>query len=61
MKLTVSIPTVLGEKLHQLALRDLRPIAMQAEYMLCRAIRRAQCQVKPAPSLRAEKDTTDAD
>ena len=42
MKLTISLPTVIGEKLHALAQQELRPIALQAEYMLTQAIKRAR-------------------
>ena len=42
MKLTISLPTVIGDKLHALAQQDLRPIALQAEYMLTQAIKRAR-------------------
>lgn len=43
MRLQISLPTDIAEKLHQLALQELRPIALQAEYMLCHAVRRARC------------------
>jgi hypothetical protein len=44
MRLQVYLPTDIAEKLHQLALQELRPIALQAEYMLCRAVQRARCK-----------------
>ena len=47
MRLQVSLPTDIAEKLHQLALQDLRPIALQAEYMLCRAVQWARCKPEP--------------
>ena len=46
MKLTISLPTVIGEKLYALAQQELRPIALQAEYMLTQAIKRAR--LKPS-------------
>lgn len=59
MRLQVSIPTDIAEKLHKLALQELRPIALQAEYMLCRAIQRAHCKQSP-PAHTVPQEVADA-
>jgi len=57
MRLQISLPTAIAEKLHKLALQELRPIALQAEYMLTRAIQRARCQpASPPPPTPLEED-----
>jgi hypothetical protein len=49
MELLISLPTVVADKLHDLSLQELRPIALQAEYMLVRAILRARYKPTSAP------------
>lgn len=42
------IPADIADKLRQLALQELRPLKFQAEYMLCRAVKRARLKPKLA-------------
>ena len=53
MKLIISLPTAIGDKLYVLAQQDLRPIALQAEYMLTQAIKRAR--LRP-PEVEAQQE-----
>ena len=61
MRLQVSLPTEIAEKLNQIALQELRPIALQAEYMLCRAVQRARCKSKTISYHDPEVDALDTE